>query len=106
MLFGTKGLEAVFKVQLFAAEVQLRRVFSKQTMLAVQHIMTRMAHLLLKDRMKLKFRLKKKKGFGIEFHEFVQERGKEAQALHLHGVAKRYQFCGRDENTNSGNEVL
>ena len=79
---------------------------SKQPRLAVQHIMRRISHTQLKARMRLTLRLRKEEGFGKDFRAFVQELGKEAQALDRHDVASKYHASSKDYFSDSEDELL
>jgi len=53
----------------------------KQPKIAVQHVLKRIVHPPLRNRMKLTLKLRKEEGFGKNFKDFVQELAKEARSL-------------------------
>lgn len=73
----------------------------KQPKLPEENIMKQISHSQIKRRMRLTFRLRKEDGFGADFCSFVQELGKEAQALHRNDVANKYQGTRKDPDTDS-----
>ena len=77
----------------------------KQPRRAVQHIMKGISHTQLKARMRLTLRLQKEEGFGKDFRAFLQELGKASQALDRHEVASKYDAGGKDDFTDSDDDL-